>query len=287
MLAVAGGKGGCGKTTTALGLARALARQGQTPLVLDGDCDMPDLHLLADIDRDDGVDALARGAPLSRVCRRPDAFPGVAVVTAGRPARVGPALRATRDWTGPVLVDCPAGIGPDATRPLREADATLVVSTDDPQSVDDTRRTVTAARELGAPPAGVILRTTGDSPARVADCPVLATVPGVAEPLRSRHLARVWRSIADQLFETPDPESTRNRARARSREKERTRLASGDGTRGRTRRRTVGSSGGRPRTRAGSDGTRRDGRHERHGVERSGGDTPRRRRGRVSDPATR
>lgn len=285
MLAVAGGKGGCGKTTTALGLARALARQGRTPLVLDADCDMPDLHLLADIDRDDGVDALARGAPLSRVCRQPTVFPGVSVVTAGRPTRVGPALRATRDWAGPVLVDCPAGIGPDATRPLREADATLLVSTDDPQSVEDTRRTATAARELGAPPAGVLLRTTaGDSPARVADCPVLATVPDVADPLRSRHLSRVWASVADRLFDAPD-----SGPRARSREQERTQPASGHSTRGRTRRRTGGSGGGQPRGRAESDTrTRRDGRHEPEGAGRPGENTPRRsRHGRFADHTTR
>jgi len=252
MLAVAGGKGGCGKTTTALGLARALARQGRSPLVLDGDCDMPDLHLLADIDRDDGVDALARGAPLSRVCRQPAALPGVSVVTAGRPTRVGPGLRATRDWSGPVLVDCPAGIGPDATRPLREADTTLLVSTDDSQSVDDTRRTATAARELGAPPAGVLLRTTaGDPPARVADCPVLATPPDVAEPLRSRHLSRVWRSIADRLFDASDSEQTRSRARSPG--ERQTRPAPGNSTRRRTRRQTA---------RSGEDPPRRS-RHER------------------------
>ena len=204
MLAVTGGKGGCGKTTTALGLARTLARRGAEPLVLDADCDMPDLHHLAGIERGDGVDALARGAPLARVCQRPSAFPGVAVVTAGRPGRTGPALRATREWEGPVLVDCPAGIGPDATRPLRHADAALVVSTDDPQSLDDTRRTITATRQLEAPPAGVLLRTSSGRPAetpdRVADCPVLAAVPAVVDPLDAPPLSQAWSTVADRLL---------------------------------------------------------------------------------------
>lgn len=204
MLAVTGGKGGCGKTTTALGLARTLARRGIEPLVLDADCDMPDVHHLAGIERAGGVDALARGAPLTRACQHAAAFPGVAVVTAGRPGRTGPAIRATRDWGGPVLVDCPAGIGPDATRPLRHADAALVVSSDHPESLDDTRRTITATRELDATPAGVVLRAVSRHPAempdRVADCPVLAAVPDVTDPLDAAPLSRAWSRVADRLF---------------------------------------------------------------------------------------
>ena len=223
MLAVAGGKGGCGKTTTALGLARTLTRRGREPLVLDADCDMPDLHHIAGIDRDDGVDALARGAPLARACRQPSTVPGVSVVTAGRPGRTGPALRATREWDGPVLVDCPAGIGPDATRPLREADASLVVSTDDPQCLDDTRRTVTAARELGAPPVGVLLQIVAASPGRperVAGCPVLAAVPEVAEPLDDPRVSRAWSAVADRLLDGPtdrEPDDGGSESRTRGR----------------------------------------------------------------------
>ena len=219
MLVVTGAKGGCGKTTTALGLARTLARRGRDPLVLDADCDMPDLHHLAGIDRADGVDALARGAPLARACQHPPGFPGVAVVTAGRPSRTGPALRATREWDGPVLVDCPAGIGPDATRPLRHADAALLVTTDGPQSLDDTRRTITAARQLGAAPAGVLLRAAVNHPTAppdsVADCPVVATVPAVTDPLDAPPLSGAWSSVASRLFEDDPPGSPRTTDRHR------------------------------------------------------------------------
>jgi septum site-determining protein MinD len=215
MLAIAGGKGGCGKTTTALGLARTLSRRGREPLVVDADCDMPDLHHVAGIERDEGVDALARGAPLSRVCRYPSAMPGVALVTAGRPERTAPALRAARDWEGPVLVDCPAGIGPDATRPLRHARATLVVSTDRPQCLDDTRRTLTAARQLDASPVGALVRTAGrpaETAGRIAGCPVLAAVPAVDDPFAASPLSGAWSRVADQLLDrsapsgTPDPD---------------------------------------------------------------------------------
>lgn len=51
MLAIAGGKGGCGKTTTALGVAAALPGR---PVVADADWDLPNLHRLAATYREDG-----------------------------------------------------------------------------------------------------------------------------------------------------------------------------------------------------------------------------------------
>jgi len=246
MLAVAGGKGGCGKTTTALGLARTLARRGAEPLVLDADCDMPDLHHLAGVERAGGVDALARGAPLARACQYPPGFPGMAVVTAGRPGRTGPALRATRDWAGPVLVDCPAGAGPDASRPLRHADTALVVSTDTPQSLEDTCRTITAARQLDAPPAGILLRTTAghpaETPSRVAACPVLAAVPEVTDPLDAPSLSQAWSSVADRLrADRPDDAGRSPRGREQTITDPRPGRHSNTGDRGSTRHHSAGS----------------------------------------------
>ena len=199
MLAVAGGKGGCGTTTTTLGLARALASAGADPLVVDADTDMPDVHHVAGIDRTYGVDAVADGRALGASVERPSALAGVSVLTAGRPAATGPALRAVHEWPGPVLVDSPAGIGPDAIRPLRAADATLVVTTDEPQSLEDSRRTVTAARQL-APPVGALVRSVhGTGPERLAGCPTLVAVPTVSDPLADPTLARAWDRLADQL----------------------------------------------------------------------------------------
>ena len=201
MLAIAGGKGGSGKTTTALGLARAFVRRGCEPLVVDADADMPDVHHAARIERRCGVDVLAEEGRPERAVQRSPALPGVALATAGTPEKTATALRAARSWDGPVLVDCPAGVGPDATCPLRMADATLVVSTDEPQSLEDGRRTVTVARQLGGLPAGVVLRTTVGTGCvdRVGGCRVLASVPSVAEPFGEPACERVWDALAETL----------------------------------------------------------------------------------------
>lgn len=202
MLAIAGGKGGCGKTTAALGIARTLARRGCDPLLVDADCDMPDLHHLAGIHRDEGLDELAEGTrPLSSVVRRPSTFPGVALLTAGQPTAVEPGLRQARAWQGPILVDCPAGIGPDAVSPLREADATLLVSTDERQARDDTARTARVAQQVGARPVGVLYRTLLDDQTvtEIAGCPIIAAVGSCRTPLESPAVAQTLSNLANDL----------------------------------------------------------------------------------------
>ncbi len=174
MYAVTGGKGGCGKTTTALGLAQALARLGADPLVLDADVDMPDLHLLADVPPEPDASALARGAHVECVSRPATDSPGVSIVPAGDAESTPAALRAVRWWHGPVLVDCPAGAGEDATLPLRYCDGAVLVTTDTPQSLSDAAKTATVATRLDAPVAGTLIRgpTADDVDPPVPDGPV-------------------------------------------------------------------------------------------------------------------
>ncbi|MEF8813196.1 MAG: AAA family ATPase [Halovenus sp.] len=211
MLAVAGGKGGCGKTTTAVGLAAALARADERPLVVDCDCDMPALHHVTGTAREHGIDALAAGASPREVSQQA-AQAGVRVITAGRRGNVGAALTRLAAWPGPVLLDTPAGATPDATRPLRHADRTLLVTTTTPQCLDDTARTATTARELGAIIDGVVVRHR-DDPADLTrfvcndlELPVLANVPTVdGDPLLDARTRDAFDSAAAGLSSTLAP----------------------------------------------------------------------------------
>src|SRR6056297_3035727 len=105
MLAIAGGKGGSGKTTTALGLAAILQDRGREPLIVDCDCDMPDLHHQAGIDSIGGIDDLADGTPAELVATDSTTVPGVRIVTAGSRDQVDTALSRLGDWHGPVILD--------------------------------------------------------------------------------------------------------------------------------------------------------------------------------------
>lgn len=165
MLAVAGGKGGCGKTTTTLGLARGFAKLGREPLVVDADLDMPNLHILTGAPPTPGVEAAAGTARLEQVLHRPASHPGVAVVPAGgnaTPETLGRALDGLGHWPGPVLIDCPSGAGQGVSRALDRAHRSVLVTTAAPQSIEDAVKTAGLARRLGADPVALLVR---DGPA--------------------------------------------------------------------------------------------------------------------------
>ena len=190
MLAIAGGKGGSGKTTTTLGIARAT----DTPtLAVDADCDLPNLHALAGVPRDPPADR--RGYPDTVASE-------TWVVPAPRDAaeRLGDRLRELRgDATRLALVDCPAGAGPDATVPLRIADRVLVVSTGCVAGLRDAAKTAAMARAVGTPVVGGVVTRSRVVPPGVDDllgCAVVATVPDAAEPLADPEVKRAYRRVA-------------------------------------------------------------------------------------------
>lgn len=188
MLAIAGGKGGCGKTTTTLGVAVALGQRGRDVLAVDADVDMPNLHALAGV--------------LRRSDQTPQAteFPGVSVRSSAPSVTLEAVTRTLQqvDRSRSVLVDCPAGAGPEAAAPLRIVDRTLLTTTVDRESLTDAAKTAAVADALDAPPIGVVLtRSDTDEDSHVVqrvadllDCPVLASVPDVGP-------------VDDVLAETP------------------------------------------------------------------------------------
>jgi len=182
MLAIAGGKGGCGKTTTAIGLARALAATDDRPLVVDADCDMPNLHALAGVPADEGPHACP--AHDCRVLPTPEnGFQSVDK----RLARLHGG-----ETDGYTLVDTPAGAGVDAATPLRIADGVVLVSTACAPALRDAAKTASMARAVGTPVVGAVLTRTLARPPNAAtllDCPLLGVVPDAAgRPLDDRRV---------------------------------------------------------------------------------------------------
>ncbi|MFC5973143.1 MinD/ParA family protein [Halomarina salina] len=182
MLAVTGGKGGVGKTTTALGVARALGRRGEEVLVVDTDRDLPDLARTAGVDtvRSDVTD------PDATASRQDPHSTSVRILTAPRDRtearRLVEGVAGRRER---VVLDCPAGSGRPAAVPLRAADRSVVVSTADPASLRDASKTVALARTLGAPPTATVLSGCDEPPhavERLLPTPVVA-VPDACDPL--------------------------------------------------------------------------------------------------------
>ena len=188
MLAIAGSKGGCGKTTTTLGLASAFTRAETPTLAIDADRQMPDLHVIADVDREPTL-ASVDGTDAGTVAQEVSELSGVSVLPGPKPGEsvdVQRTLEHLDDGGSQVLVDCPSGTGPDLTDPLAAADAVVVVTTDRGRSIEDTVTTVEVANRLGVPVVGAIVTMTDEASSAVEtqlDVPVLATVPKSEAPL--------------------------------------------------------------------------------------------------------
>ena len=160
ILAVAGGKGGVGKSTVALNVADALSA-----VVVDADLAMadlpggrgPDLH-----------DVLADRASALEAVR---SVYGVRVLSCGRTLagarasdvrRLAPALRAVEREFGAVVVDCPAGMAADAGVALAVADRVGLVVDPAAFALPAAIRTRALARELDAGLAGVVVNRAPD-----------------------------------------------------------------------------------------------------------------------------
>jgi len=198
MLAIAGGKGGSGKTTTTLGLARAI---DAPTLAADADCDLPNLHALAGVPRDPPAGGVGHPDPTASETR---------VVPAPRdaPDGLGRHLRRLRDDddVGFTIVDCPAGAGPDATVPLRVADRVLLVSTACVAGLRDTAKTAAMARAVGTPVVGGVVTRARLVPPGVDDllgCPVVTAVPDAPEPLDDTGVRRAYRRLGRAITHRP------------------------------------------------------------------------------------
>ncbi|VTT86632.1 Septum site-determining protein MinD [Halorubrum sp. DM2] len=161
ILAVAGGKGGVGKTTLAYNVAAGL-----DGVVVDADLGMADLP---DGRGPDLHDVLAGAAdPIETVrCGPVDVVPCGRTLAGARAAdlsRLSEAVAAVEREFGTVVLDCPAGRRADAGVPLAVADACLLVVSSRAFALADAIRTRELARELDAGLVGCAVNRVTEPP---------------------------------------------------------------------------------------------------------------------------
>jgi septum site-determining protein MinD len=237
VLAVAGGKGGSGKTTTTVGLARALARRGASVVAADADWDLPNLAAMASETADSFAEPRRLSGRSMKATDAPEQAPAlpdpgdrtILDVTAERngarfkrsmptyldapdpgsgvePKHTFDTLDALVSSSSALLVDCPAGVSPDAAAPLRVADRCVLVTPLRQAALYDAVKTAAFARRLDCPPVGAIVVRTESIPGAVEtllECPVLGHVPArPPAPLSARSVQSAYDIIARRLCDT-------------------------------------------------------------------------------------
>lgn len=237
--AVAGAKGGVGKTTTSINLGAALATAGDySTVVVELDLAMANLVDFVDVDVTESAtlhDVLAGEADVEAAVYETgcelDVVPSGTTLTdyAATDLDKLPAVVETLRWHyDVVLLDTPAGLSEETVRPLELADDALLVSTPRVASVRNTRNTKEVAVRTDTAIRGLVLTKsgTGSSPGaeRIAgflDVELLGHVPEddavpysqdrgapVVENLPNSGAATAYRKIAEQLIERPSAEAS-------------------------------------------------------------------------------
>lgn len=192
VFAVASGKGGVGKTTTAVNLGAAAAAAGRSVVVVDADLGMANVTDLLAVQPAGATlhDVLAGGvdAPAAAIPGPAgvDVLPGAPAVESfadADPANLPDAVAALRDRYDVVLLDVGAGLSHDTVVPLGVADGVVVVTTTQAAAVRDARKTMELTERFGGAVAGVVVVDRGgvdrtpDEVADALDADLLAAVP--------------------------------------------------------------------------------------------------------------
>jgi len=194
VFAVASGKGGVGKTTTAVNVAAVVAEADRSVVLVDYDLGMANVGQVLAVEDPAAAtlhDVLAGDAkPLDAVSAAPGGFDvvvgGTDIEDFGRadPSKlrgVADALRSEYDVT---IVDTGGGLSHDTTVPLGLADGTVLVSTRQAAALENTAKTRDLVERVGGSVTGlVVTRVSGsdvaddDDEVAALDVDVLGSIP--------------------------------------------------------------------------------------------------------------
>jgi septum site-determining protein MinD len=189
VIAVTGGKGGVGKSTTTINLGVSLRMDGHSVALIDADVEMPNLVELLDLDAGQTIHDVLSGAAQTEdaIIEIGEGFaaipgdPSISGYAAIDPARletVVGTLAAAYDF---VLLDTGAGLSYDDIMPLGLADEIVLVSSPDAAAVENAKRTQAFVERLNRPIRGVVITkadgSVDGSIAREFDTDLLAVIP--------------------------------------------------------------------------------------------------------------
>ncbi len=172
--AIAGGKGGVGKTTTVANLATALSAAGYDVVAVDVDLGMANLGPVLDIQPDDGAtihNVLAGDAGIKEATYTTDrgfaVIPGTQALdeyAGADPSRLQYATGPLTDEYEIILLDLSAGLSDEVIAPLQLADSVVLVTTPDVVAIRDAAKTGELTARVGGAVEGVAVNRARDDP---------------------------------------------------------------------------------------------------------------------------
>lgn len=205
MIAIAGAKGGCGKTTATLGVATAVADSGAPVVVADADRQLPNLHTVAGVDREPTIATVDGPGDVTEAAQAHPASPNLGVLPAplsDEVVDVQSTLERIATASVRTLVDCPSGAGPDVVEPLSVADAVLVVTDGTERSQEAAMTTVRMADRLDVDILGLVANRCESVPDELTsrtDVPVLACIPERERPLSNDETAAAFQTLLTEI----------------------------------------------------------------------------------------
>ena len=233
VLAVASGKGGVGKTTTAINLGVGFRLHDESVVLVDADLGMPNLARMLGVSHSPTLhDVLADEAGLENalveVANNFFIVPGdpdLEGFASADPNRLGDIVDSLAERFDHVVVDTSAGLSYESVLPLEVAEEILLVTLADPPSLDDTEKTLALSDRLGTPIRGVVItRATDETDAEtvairlglevlalIPDEPAVAESGSTGRPLEAHApdsgAAEAYRQLATDLLEAAADEA--------------------------------------------------------------------------------
>jgi septum site-determining protein MinD len=233
LIVITSGKGGVGKTTTAINLGAAMNYFGEDVMVIDGNLSTPNV----------GIHLNSPEVPISlNQVLREKAEPSDAVYEHESGLKVMPSSLSIRELrkvkpekmktfksefkklSDVIIMDSAAGLGHEATSAIETADEIIVVTNPEIAAVTDALKTVKLAEQLKKPVRGVIVTRVNrddiemqpDAVKEMLEVPILGMVPEDKAVRKSLHIkdavvhthpkslsARAYKEIAANILDIP------------------------------------------------------------------------------------
>lgn len=233
MIVITSGKGGVGKTTTAINLGAAMNYFGKDVLVIDGNLTTPNI----------GIHLNSPEVPINLnhvLLGKADAFEavyehdsGIKIIPSSlsikelkkiKPENIKDFKEDFRKIAEYVIVDSAAGLGNEAISVIKMADEIIVVTNPEMPALTDALKAIKIAEEMKKPILGVIvtrvkgndIEMTPETVKEMLETPILGMVPEDMAVQRSLNMkdavvhthpkskaARAYKEIAARLLEVP------------------------------------------------------------------------------------